>query len=239
MRNTNVLFTGLLVIMLSGCVPVEKMARHDFGSGYYNLKKPDSNPARVYASVIEDSIIVYPINKQGEKETPDISSFPGIRINNIKAGNTLFKSCFVKNSIDVDLTTVILKYRPKQSGVPNQLSSNINAAFYVGLRRDFYKLIPYRSPLKEESSYLRQIGFDAGFFAGIGISPINPTVTLNSITQEYDGIIFQKGVAGFITFDNLSVGLALGFDNLLDNNKSLWIYNQKPYIGLVIGISNF
>jgi hypothetical protein len=37
----------------------------------------------------------------------------------------------------------------------------------------------------------------------------------------------------------MSVGLAIGFDNLVDKNKSVWIYNQKPYIGLVIGIANF
>jgi hypothetical protein len=99
--------------------------------------------------------------------------------------------------------------------------------------------MPHISPLGEETSFIRHIGFDAGVFAGIGITALNPTVTRDAIIQEYDGMVFQKGVAGFISFDNMSVGITIGFDNLLDKNKTSWIYNQKPYIGLLIGISNF
>lgn len=239
MKLSKIPFFILVVLMLVGCLPVEKMARHDFTSGYYKLKTEGNEPLRVYTNVIEDSVVVYPVIKEGNKEFPDISALKGISIKNIKSGNYLYRSCFVKSSIDVDLTTILLKYRPLTSGVPGQLNYNLNAAIYIGFRRDFYKVAPYRSPLNNEISFIRPIGFDAGIFAGIGSSFMNPTNTDNKITQEYDGLIFQKGIAGFITFDNISVGLALGFDNLLDNNKSLWIYNQKPYLGLVIGISNF
>jgi hypothetical protein len=78
-----------------------------------------------------------------------------------------------------------------------------------------------------------------GIFAGIGSTPVNPTVTNNLVNQEYDAMIFQKGVAGFISFGQMSLGLAVGFDNILDKNKSFWIYNQKPYLGLIITVSNF
>lgn len=88
-------------------------------------------------------------------------------------------------------------------------------------------------------SFIRQIGFDLGIFAGIGTSPVNPTVTNNIITQQYDAMVFQKGVAGFISIGNMSLGLAVGFDNLLDKGKSSWIYTQKPYLGLIISVSNF
>jgi hypothetical protein len=232
-------FIGSLFLLSAGCVPVEKMARHDFDSGFYKLNTVQAQPAHVYVKVIEDSLVIYPVTITGKKTIPDITSLIGTRINNVKPGNYLYKSCFINNSVDVDLTTVLLKYRPPSRGVPNQLSYNVNAALYIGLRRDFYKLVPYKSPLHEETSYIRQIGFDAGFFAGIGITPINPSVTLSKEMLEYDGIVFQKGLAGFMTFDNISVGVAIGFDNLLDRNKKAWIYNQKPYLGLLIGISNF
>jgi len=52
-------------------------------------------------------------------------------------------------------------------------------------------------------------------------------------------MIFQKGVAGFISFGQMSLGLAVGFDNILDKSKSFWIYNQNPYLGLIITVSNF
>ena len=228
-----------VALILSSCVPVEKIERHDFTSGYYKLKTQGNEPARVYTKVEGDSLAVYPGIKEGKNESPDKSSLKKITIEEIQTGNYFYRSCFVKNSVDVDLTSVILKYRPPVAGVPNQLNSNVNAAIYVGFRRDYYQVIPYKSPLKDEISFIRQIGFDAGLFGGIGLTFMNATNTENNITQEYDGMIFQKGVAGFVTFDNMSVGITLGFDNLLDRNKIFWIYNQKPYIGLVIGISNF
>lgn len=239
MRFLRFFILGIAILMSCSCVPVEKIARHEFDSGFYNLKRPGNDPSKVYTTVVEDSITVYPVTTVGKNEVPDNTSFKGIRINNINEGNEFYKSSFINKSIDIDLTTVILKYRPPLGDVPNQLSSNINAAIYFGIRKDFYKLIPYKSPLGDETSYVRQIGFDAGIFAGLGITFMNPTVTLNAITQEYDGMVFQKGVAGFVTFDNMSIGVALGFDNLLDENKNSWIYNQKPYLGIVIGISNF
>jgi hypothetical protein len=76
-----------------------------------------------------------------------------------------------------------------------------------------------------------------GLFAGIGITAMNPTVTNNQIDQEYDGIVFQKGVAGFVGMRRITLGLSLGFDNLLDANKHLWAYQQKPWIGLMLGIN--
>jgi hypothetical protein len=233
------LFFGLLFLLSAGCVPVEKMARHDFDSGFYRLNTGIAQTSHVYIKVIEDSIVVYPLSSTEKKIVPDITSFVGTRISDVKPGNYFYRSCFVNNSIDVDLTTVLLKYRPPVRGVPNQLSYNVNAALYMGLRRDFFKLIPYISPLREETSYIRQIGFDAGFFAGIGITTINPSVTESKELLEYDGIVFQKGFAGFITFDKISIGVAIGLDNLLDHNKNSWVYNQKPYFGLLIGISNF
>jgi hypothetical protein len=109
----------------------------------------------------------------------------------------------------------------------------------LGFRKDFYKIVSPVHTFHEARSSLRQIGFDLGVFAGIGSSPVNPTVTNNKINQEYDGMIFQKGVAGFISINKVSIGLAVGFDNLMDKSKSSWIYDQKPYLGLIISISNF
>jgi hypothetical protein len=232
------LFSSVALISF-GCVSVERIARHDFSSGFYQLRTRDKNHADVYITRTEDSIKVYPLITAGNTKAPDKNAFTGSSFKDIIPGNYFYKSCFTNRTVDADLSTIIMKYRPERSGVPNQLNANINAAIYVGYRVNFYKLIPEKTPLMNESSYIRQTGFDAGLFAGIGITSLNPTVTADRITQEYDGIVFQKGIAAFFTFNTMSVGLALGFDNLLDANKSVWIYNQKPYIGLMIGIANF
>jgi hypothetical protein len=239
MRLNNVLIPGLIIIFASGCATVKTVTRHDFDSGFYTQKKEGEDPHKIYADVMEDSLAVYPLIIEEGKETPDISSHIGTKISEIKPGNSFYKNSFSNKSIDIDLSTVLMKLRPHQKDVPTQLSYNINAALYIGLRRDFYKLIPYKSALKKETSFVRQLGFDFGLFAGIGMTAMNPWVTEGKVPIEYDGIVFQKGIAGFITIDRMSVGLSLGFDNLLDSNKKSWVYNQKPYIGLMIGILNF
>ena len=238
MRSGILKYLGILVLSLAGCAPFEKIALHDFSTGYYELRTPSEEPSQVYINVIQDSIFVYPLLAD-TKKTVDITSVRCADINNILAGTDFYKSSCIKKSADIDLATVLLKYRPSRGEVPGQLNANLNAALYVGYRRDFYKMITSTSPLNKEHTYCMHSGFDIGLFAGLGITPINPTVTSDNVALEYDGIVFQKGLGAFVTFNRMSVGLVLGFDNLLDENRSVWLYNQKPYLGISIGIANF
>lgn len=221
------------------CASVGKVTRHDFDSGFYKLKTQKADPSKVYLNVIEDSILIYPLRNDGNKDFPDTSSFTGIRISKIRPGDYFYKSCFIKKSFDADLTSILFKYRHPRDDVPGQFSADLDFAVYIGIRKDLFKIISPVYPLKEEKSSIRQIGLNLGIFAGIGSTPVNPTVTNNLVNQEYDAMIFQKGVAGFISFGQMSLGLAVGFDNILDKSKSFWIYNQKPYLGLIITVSNF
>jgi hypothetical protein len=239
MRIKRIPLYGLLIVILSGCVSVGKIGRHDFDSGFYKLKVQGAATSRVYAEVIEDSIIVYPVNSTGRKEFPNTSSSSGIKISRIKTDNYYYKASFINKSVNIDLTSIIFKSRSSMDDVPNQFSADLDVAIYAGFRKDFYKIVSPAHPLHEENSSIMQIGFDLGVFAGIGSSPVNPTVTNNKISQEYDAMIFQKGIAGFISINKMSFGLAIGFDNLIDKNRSSWIYNQKPYLGLIISVSSF
>jgi hypothetical protein len=239
MNKLLIFVSACLCLLTSGCASLGKLASHDFDSGYYKLKVHGTKPAHVYAEVAEDSVIIYPLSIVENKEVPNTSSSIGTRISRTKPDNYLYHSCFTNNSLDIDLTSIIFKSRHSVDDVPNQFSADLDIAVYIGIRKDFYRIITPSHPIHEEKSYLRQIGFDLGVFAGIGSSPVNPTVTNNKISQEYDAMIFQKGFAGFISINKMSFGLAVGFDNLLDKSKSSWIYNQKPYLGLIISVSSF
>ena len=239
MRKSIILVFGLVFLLSVSCATLGKLDRHDFDSGFYKLKVQGADPSPVYAEVIEDSIIVYQVYSEGKKEFPNTSSSKGMRVSRIKTDDYFYRSCFTKNSLDVDLTSILFKSRHSLDDVPNQFSADLNIAVYAGFRKDLYKIVSPVHTFHEARSSLRQIGFDLGVFAGIGSSPVNPTVTNNKINQEYEGMIFQKGVAGFISINKISFGLAVGFDNLLDRSKSSWIYNQKPYLGLIISVSNF
>ena len=229
----------LIVIVISGCGTVDKIARHDFYTGYYKLKVNDSAAVKVYVDLFEDSLDLYNVVYEGNKKSPDTASRKSAVISGIDPGDYLYKSMFRRNSFDIDLTTALLKYRPPQKDVPRQLSANLNAALYAGMRKDFFKVVTKTSPLHKTHSSLKHFGFDAGFFAGLGITPINYSVTGNYVELEYDGIVFEKGIAVYFGIDFLTFGVALGFDNLLDDNHKYWIYNQKPWIGLMLGIANF
>jgi hypothetical protein len=239
MRTYILFYFGILFMSLLSCAPIGKIATHDFSSGYYKLKTRSDESSMVYLNVIEDLVIVYPTIADGKDNSVDTTSYRLFNINDIKAGNEFYGSSFVKKSADIDLATILLKYRPSMGEVPGQLNANLNAALYVGFRKDFYKMITNTSPLHKESTNCRHTGFDFGLFAGMGITQINPTVTGNKVPLEYDGIVLQKGIGAFVTFERMSVGIVLGFDNLLDENKTVWLYNQKPYLGLSIGIANF
>ena len=239
MRKSILLVFGLVLLLSAGCVSLGKLTRHDFDSGFYKLKVQGAASSRVYAEVAEDSIIVCPVTSDGKKEFPNTSSSMSTRVSRIKKDNYFYRSSFTNNSVDIDLTSIIFKSRHSRDDVPNQFSADLDVAVYAGFRKDFYNIVSPVHPFHEEKSFIRQIGFDLGIFAGIGSSPINPTVTNNKVSQEYDAMIFQKGFAGFISISKISVGLAVGFDNLLDKSKSSWIYNQKPYLGLIISVSSF
>lgn len=233
--------SGLAILLFStySCVPFDKIYSHDFNSGYFKLKTYSPKPEKIYLDLTEDSLIVYPVVGKEKSVLSDTSEIMAYKISSIRPGSNLYKSTFIKTSADVDLSTVIVKYRPAVANVQSQLNSNVNGILYAGFRKDFFRIKSHTSPLRDLNTFIRHTGFDFGLFAGIGITPVNPTVTMNRTTQEYDGIVFQKGISVFGTFETMSIGIALGFDNLLDNNKNIWIYNQKPWIGIVLGIANF
>jgi|WetSurMetagenome_2_1015567.scaffolds.fasta_scaffold72718_2 hypothetical protein len=227
------------LIILTGCAPLDEIYSHDFNSGYFKLKPADANSERVFLNIDDDSISVYPVIRKGKSREADASGAMGFILDSIEPGSVLYNSTLIKTSADIDLSSVVLKYRPGLSDVPPQLNSNINGVIYSGFRKDYFKIKSGHSKYDNANTLIRHTGFDFGLFAGIGITPVNPTVTANNISQEYDGIVFQKGFSVFATYEHMSVGLAIGFDNLLDRNKNFWIYNQKPWIGLVLGIANF
>jgi len=225
-------------IVLSACTPSGLIAKHDFGSGYYDLKSEKAGSLKVYADVYDDSLVLYQMKSAITKEV-DPESGKAIEISSINPDNDLYGSRFIKNSVELDLSTIPVKFRPSISGVPVQMNSNLNALLYLGARKDYFIIKSLESPVNRNYSFIRQMGFDFGIFAGLGITPVNPSVTQDNISIEYDGIVFQKGIGAFITVNYISVGITLGFDNLMSSDSKTWIYNNRPYLGLALGIANF
>lgn len=219
-------------VLSASCSTIDKASRHDFGSGYYKLEAGKKKET-VYVDVTEESIDVY---RQGAGKLPDKDKFLSIPVN---APDSLLASPlkFRRQSLDIDITTILLKYRPAVPGSPPQLNTDLNFALYAGWRHDSYKIAGSRDPLGKGQHRITNLGFDAGFFTGAGATPVNPFTTNNRTGHDYSGMIVQAGVAIFFESNMASFGLAAGFDHLLNRDREIWIYNKKPWIGFVVGVA--
>lgn len=234
MRNYKISSTVVLagfVALLTSCSTLEKASDHGFNSGYYKLDS-DTNKTRVYVDVTDETIDVY------NQKSVNVDSIPFLSISKNNPNHLPATSLKLrKQSLDIDITSIMLKYRPSVYGLPSQFTSELNIAMYAGWRYDNYKLTSKTSPTGKHYLKYSNLGYDVGFFAGPGTTIINPFTTNNTITNEYSGMIFQTGVAGFLESDFASFGIAIGVDNLLNRDKNNWIYNNKPWIGFIVGIA--
>ncbi len=142
---------------------------------------------------------------------------------------------FHRNTLDIDVLTVPFKIRPSVQGFPQQLDANFDAALYIGKRRDNYSIENTRSK-RSLKPVIHGEGYGYGGFLGIGSVTMNPYVTRQTIDYEYSGLVFNGGIAGIYDAKKFNIGLALGMDLLMDKNRKNWIYQGKPWIGVLFGI---
>ncbi|MBL7851207.1 MAG: hypothetical protein JNN04_09920 [Cyclobacteriaceae bacterium] len=227
------LITGIICAgLLGACSTIEKSSRHGFESGYYRQRQDKNDQAeKVYLDITDEKVTVYSL--EGEKPGPAKVTLP------IREADSLHQpsSRFSKKSLDIDLTSVLFKYRPRTGDLPEQLSAELNVALYAGWRRDYYAIKASRDPLGRNQYRVVSRGFDFGILAGTGTTLVSPSTTRGAISTEYNGMILELGLAGFVETSFASFGLAVGFDHLVGPDRSVWIYNQKPWVGFVVGVA--
>jgi hypothetical protein len=76
-----------------------------------------------------------------------------------------------------------------------------------------------------------------GVFGGLGSTSITPWTTNNAITEEYNGLVLSRGFALMLGVNDLTVGLGVGWDYLTDRDKNVWIYQNRSWYGLSIGLN--
>lgn len=157
-----------------------------------------------------------------------------MRSNQVDKRSPWFRYRF--SSFDVDLFTVPFKYRFGQAGQPGELITNPNVGVYVGFRHDegIFRTVYYR---KNRRSDIRSFSFGVGGFGMVNPVFVAPFSTAGRYTGEYEGLGISYGVAGILGYKSLTVGLALGYENLMDENNPIWIYRNKPWLGLTVGLN--
>lgn len=232
LKNKNIAFPIAVIILLASCKTLEKASSHGFNSGYYKFESRPDSVRDVYVDVTDDKIDVYhQAKKQPDKNA--LLTIPLTPPDSLMINPMVFK----KNSLDVDLTSILLKYRPPVYGLPGQMITDLNIALYAGWRHDKYTLYSSMDPLGKRSPKMRSLGYDFGVFAGTGTTLVGPFTTQNKRTDEYNGMIIQTGIAGFLESNLASFGFAAGIDYLLNPDHSIWIYHKKPWVGFIVGIA--
>ena len=225
----------LFIVILGSCASVKNNPKYQLTDGYYKSKLSNTKHRIVYVDNNGDTISVY----QADRKTKSIDMFtsrkkvfPKQTVKDIYT-STAFKQA----SFDIDFLTIPFKYRPAQKDFPRQFNTNLNGAIYLGYRNDVYHLNYKKTPLHQFQRQVEHYGYSFGFITGLGGTTMNPSVTAGQIKSEYDGVVWSKGVAGIFGLNNITVGLAVGYDDLLDKNKQYWIYQRKPWIGLAFGLN--
>lgn len=221
-----------LIVFLTSCNTLEKASMHGFNNGYYKFESNQKSDQNVYVDATDEKIDVF----HETKKQPDTKAFLTIPL---KFSDSLLVNTMVfkKKSLDVDITAILLKYRPSVHGLPGQMTTDFNIALYAGWRHDSYKIVSRMDPLGKSQNKIISRGYDFGLFAGPGATLISPFTTQNNVTDEYSGMIIQTGIAGFLESNIASFGIAVGFDSLLNSDREVWIYNKKPWVGFIVGIA--
>lgn len=66
---------------------------------------------------------------------------------------------------------------------------------------------------------------------------INDFLTRIPLGVEYEGVIINAGVATIYDARIFNIGLAVGLDHLMDANRQHWIYQHKPWFGVLFGLN--
>lgn len=230
--NISLLF---LLICLASCRGVKQSSKREFVDGFY-VQKINDKKREVYIHMQDDVLRIYPVKLENGMPMLDSTGIYQFYQKEMGADFTE-KTAFNKYSLDIDFLTMPLKYRPQVANVPAQLNTNLNGALYMGIRTDSYKIKYIKNPLKKSVRDINHYGLSLGLFTGLGSTAVTPTTTSSAIAIEYDGVVWNKGLAGIIAVNNFTVGLAVGLDNLMDTNRKYWVYESKPWFGLAFGLN--
>jgi hypothetical protein len=228
------LFCSLCVTLMS-CSMVQKTGEKEIEDGFY-IQNIKGSKEVVYIDNDDDTLHICPTKIVNEHTIVDTLQVYQVLPDETDA-NFEHSTSFIKPSFDLGFLTIPLKFRVSQGNVAPQLNANLNGAIYLGYRQDRYVVDYETNPLGKSERDINHFGISFGVFTGLGNTFMSPTNTDDVLQQEYDGIIWNKGIAAILGVNRFSIGLSLGIDSLLDKNHIIWIYQRKPWLGLALGLN--
>lgn len=206
----------LSIMLIVGCS--SSRVKYGLVDGIYKVRHPDGRveEAEVYLDETDSIRII--------KDTKHVEPIVG-------------KSMFLKKeSFDADFLIVPFKFRQAAAGLPHQLTTQFNGNLFLGYRLDRYQVTYTQTPVAIRRD-IKHRALSIGAFGGIGSATVAPWTTQYQITDEYNGFILARGVAVMVGVNDHTVGIGIGWDYLTDRDKSIWIYQNKPWFGLTYSLN--
>jgi hypothetical protein len=224
----------VFVCFMESCETLKQSSKYQFNEGYYKVRL-ENHVRKIYVLTGSDSIKAY---RQADLAAKVIDTTTAILIAFPSKKPVQYQShSFRRNTFDIDVLSILFKYRPSVKGFPPQFNATFNGAGYFGYRTDVYNLSYSNTPMHLFRRIITHYGYSFGLFTGFGSARIDEFDTNNALSIEYDGLVNLSGVAIILAADKLTFGLTLGADHLLDKNAGVWINNGKAWFGLSIGLN--
>jgi hypothetical protein len=220
LNKYHLFIASCFIILLSSCSTSKDFNKGHLKEGRYLFYQKGENFKKVDVYIKNDTLNIF------LKEDPH---------KNIEPDPTR-EQLYIKQSFDVDIVTVLFKFRSATAAVPRQLTTDFNGNVFLGYRLDRFGINYKKNPvgLTRETSHL---GVGVGIIGGLGSTQITPTTTNYTTTDEYNGLVLSRGLALLVGINNLTVGIGLGWDYLTDRDKHIWVYQNRPWTGLTIGLN--
>lgn len=214
-----ILTASAIATIIFGCASTNSH-KYELGDGKYAFHQQGQAKQQVYVYVDEDSIGLFSDKQGSQPVMPNMTE----------------KVYLSKRSFDLDVLAVPFKFRSASQNLPRQLTTDFNGNIFLGYRFDRFHLIDKKTPIGWKR-YYKHHGISVGGFGGLGAAAITPWTTNGKIGDEYSGFVISRGLAVLVGINNLTVGTGIGWDYLTDRDKSIWIYQNKPWLGLMIGLN--
>jgi hypothetical protein len=213
---------GIIIslVVLSACGSLRDSPKYQLGDDTYGFRQKGTAYQKAWVYVNEDSIRILSYGNPDEVIQP-------------KPNEDQF---FLQRSFDIDVMTVAFKYRPSRINLPRQLNTDFNGNVYFGYRFDRFRVKYMNTPFGSKAGFGHR-GITAGIFGGMGSTAVTPWTTNNLTADEYNAFILSRGIAVMLAVNDLTVGLGVGWDYLTDRDKDIWIYQNKPWYGLAVGLN--
>lgn len=178
MKNRVYFFYWIIIdLTFTSCETLKQSSKYQFNDGFYQTKL-NGKTSKVYVLGGFDTIKAY---RKADLGAAKIDSTIAILIKfPAKKPYEFITLSFSAKTLDVDVLTVLIKYRPPVKDFSPQFNATFNGAAYFAFRTDVYRLSYKETPMHVYKREINHYGYSVGIFSGLGTARIDEYVTNNA-----------------------------------------------------------